>query len=655
MLKTTLGQLLINSALPAELRDYERVLDKRGVANLMQQVAVSRPDEYAEIAKKISDVGREAAFTTGGHSFGLRHLRQSLAGRTARTKLRQELQQIYASNVNDDEKELQVLETVHKYQKTLPDEVLAEAVATDNPLGRQLRGAGRGNKMGLSSLLAGDLLYVDHEGNPVPVPVLRSYSQGLQPHEYFAGSFGARKGIIDLKTATQDAGFFAKQLVQATHRLLVEDHDDDQPYDEGQPRGLLVDTKDADNEGALLAHPLGGYSRNTELTPRILKDLQARGFDQILVRSPIVGGAPGGGVYARDVGRRERGGLPPLGDFVGIAAAQALAEPVTQSQISSKHSGGVAGAVAGAISGFKYINQLVQAPKTFRGGASHSQVDGRVRDVEQAPQGGHYVYVDGTKHYVGGDYPLLVKPGDTVEAGDVLSEGIPNPAEIVRHKGIGEGRVYFMQAFRKALESSGVSGHRRNMELLSRGLLNHVRLTGEVGDWAPDDVLPYQMLERQWQPRPGAAALAPKSAVGQYLERPVLHYTIGTKVRPSMLQNLERFGVHALTVHRDPPPFEPEMIRGMANAAHDPDWMARMLGSYQSKSLLQGVRRGATADEMGTSYVPALASGQNFGRAGLTQGWRPAQPPAPSVLPTGGSVLLPPDAAGKQQRSVKLP
>ena len=57
-----------------------------------------------------------------------------------------------------------------------------------------------------------------------------------------------------------------------------------------------------------------------------------------------------------------------------------------------------------------------------------------------------------------------------------------------------------------------------------------------------------------------------------------------------------------------------------------------MLGSYQSKSLLQGARRGAVADELGSSYVPALASGQNFGRSGLTRGWQ-AQPV--SAPPTG--------------------
>jgi hypothetical protein len=427
--------------------------------------------------------------------------------------------------------------------------------------------------------------------------------------------------------ATQDAGFFAKQLVQATHRLLVEGEDDDEEYDESNPRGLIVDTGDADNEGALLAHPVAGYARNTELTPRVLKDLQEQGHDQILIRSPVVGGPAGGGVYSRDVGRRERGGLAPVGDFVGIAAAQALAEPITQAQISSKHTGGIAGAAgAGAISGFKFINQLVQVPKTFRSGAAHSQQDGRVTRIEKAPQGGQYVYVGNEKHYVHKDYPLQVKVGDDVEAGDVLSDGIPNPSEIVKHKGLGEGRRYFIDAFRKALEDSGVSGHRRNMELLSRGLLNHVRLTDEIGDWVPDDVVPYQQLERQWKPRAGHAVTSPKSAVGQYLERPVLHYTVGTKIRPSMMADMERFGVRNVVVHRDPPPFQAEMIRGMANVAHDPDWMARMLGSYQSKSLLEGARRGAVADERGTSYVPALASGSSFGRLGLTKGWDSDEP-----------------------------
>ncbi len=624
MLTTTVGQLMVNETLPEDMRDYNRVLDKKGIGALLQEVAEKYPDRYRVIAKRLSDIGHNASTSTGGYSFGLGSLRQSLAARKMRLNLTRELRGIYGDReLSEDEREQKIIKTVSRYQQKLVDDVMQESTEDQNPLAYQAISGSRGNKFNLNSLRGADLLYTDHKGRVLPIPVMRSYAMGLRPHEYFAGAFGARKGVIDLKAATQDAGFFAKQLVQAAHRLLVSQQDDENPYDPASPRGLPVDTDDADSEGALLAHPVGGYDRNTVLTPKILKELKADGIDQILVRSPTVGGPRDGGVYQRDVGVRERGGLSPLGDYVGISAAQALAEPVTQAQISSKHTGGIAGAAgAGAISGFKYINQLVQVPKTFQGGAAHAQVDGRVTRIREAPQGGYFVEVGGKEHYVGQGYPLKVKKGDEVEAGDVLSVGTPNPAEIVKHKGVGEGRRYFTQAFRQALEDSGTYGNRRNIELLARGLVNHVRLTDEVGDWVQDDVVPYQLLESQWKPRAGHMVVPPTQARGYYLERPVLHYSVGTKIQPSMLKQMQQHGVKSVYIHRDPPPFQPEMVRGMANAAHDPDWMTRMLGSYQKSSLLEGARRGAVSDEGGTSYVPTLARGVDFGQKGPTQGWK---------------------------------
>ncbi len=635
MFKGTVGQLMIDAALPEAMRGRNPILDKKGVHALLQEVAENHPDQYAQVAKQLSDVGRQAAFTTGGYSFGPESLRPTVAARKMRLEFGRELRDIYADRSLDDKaREHKIIETAQRYQSKLVDDVYNEALASGNPIAQMVKSGTRGNPHNVNSLIGADLLYADHTGKPIPIPVMRSYSQGLRPVEYFAGAFGARKGVMDLKAATQDAGFLAKQLVQASHRLVVTgDDDEDNAYDEANPRGVPSSTSDPDNDGAYLAHPVGGYARNTELTPRILKDLRSRGIDDILVRSPTVGGPLDGGVYGYDVGRRERMRRAPRGDYVGIAAAQALAEPITQGQISSKHTGGIAGAAgSGLISGFKYINQLVQVPK--KGGwAAHAQLDGKVHAVEPAPQGGHFVTVDGKKHYVPHGQKVSVKVGDTVEAGDVLSDGIGNPDEIVRHKGVGEGRRYFTQAFGNALASSGSKGHRRNIELLARGLINHVRLNDEVGDWAPDDVVPYQLLERQWEPREGHAVMAPAQAVGKYLERPVLHYSIGTKIRPSMLQQMQKFGVSSVYAHPDPPPFDPEMIRGMATVSHDQDWGVRPLGSYQSRSLLESARRGAVSDLEGTSYAPALIAGDNFGRMGATQGWKP-ESPAPPRMPS---------------------
>lgn len=1012
MIKTTLGQILINSALPPDVRDYNRVLTKKNMTALATELAKKYPDKYRDVMQRLQEVGAETSYTTNGLSVGLDAISPTPGALKKQLEIKQRLRGILSDRRLDDKtRNLRILELTSKAQKELIDTVYREAEEQDNPLFHQVSAGVKGNKFQLNSIIGADMQYVDHRDDPIPIPVMHNYSQGLRPVEYFAGAFGTRKGLMDLKTATSDAGFFAKQLTQMNHRLLVtgDDEDDQEILANAELRGFPSDVDDEDNEGALLARAAGPYKRNTTLTPKILKHLKELGVKDILVRSPTVGGPADGGVYARDVGYREKNRLPPIGDYVGIAAAQALAEPVTQSQISSKHclavgtlvrmadwsvkriediragdvvlgadknartfpsrvvrtydnglrecvltrfkvpytrsgahvellstcdhkvlmfrrvnnsseeinnwtpqvlpvdtptgkmtaimprgfddstislinepfalliglllgdgcythsvksvnfscfdttlveevqpliaplnlklsklkghagyykvamiaddyythrdsrtgqmlagtrnpvrlwleargmygkyahektlpdevynwdndsiarliagyfvtdgsvfvpsinahiskpylnfastsrkiiiqvqqllaqrfgiystgpfvnntgrkralyginisseesirrframiplygvkrrtfdellrnwcvesprpftryprqksepvgelptydievdnddhlfvlanglivsnSGGVGG--AGAISGFKALNALVQVPEKYPNGATHAQLDGLVQDIRPAPQGGSYVIIEGKEHYVPTGTNVSVKKGDHLEAGDVVSDGMPSPAEIVRHKGVGEGRRYFVGAMRQVLKNSGISSHRRNIELLSRGLINHVRLKDEYGDYVPDDVVPYSMLERNWTPRTGSVRGEPKSLAGQYLERPVLHYSIGTKIGRSVVDNLNKYGIKDIEAHKEPPPFEPEMIRGMANVTNDPDWMTRMMGSYQQKSLLSATYRGATSDTSGSSFVPTLARGETFGLSGPTAGWQ---------------------------------
>ena len=624
--ETTLGQLLIERALPTSMRGKKRVLDSAGVKELFQELADNHPEQYREVGKALSDVGRHAATESGGMSVGVNHLLQPDITRTIRRRVQAQLQSIYAEDLPEAEKQAKVIAVSKAAQTELSKAVYQHAMDTKNPIGLQAKTGVRGNAANVNSLLGADMLYMDNTGKEIPLPVLHNYSEGLTPAEYFAGAFGARQGVYAVKRSTADSGYYGKQLNQIAHRLLVSAKDSED-YNPETLQGLPVDTDDQYNAGALLAHDVGGYKRNQLLTPRILKELKAAGHDQILVRSPIVGGPKDGGVYAYDTGVRERnGGLSPIGDYVGLAGAQALSEVVTQSALSAKHQGGVVGSTAGGLSGFKAFNNLIQVPKVFPGGATHAQLDGRVMGIKPAPQGGNYVTVDSTEHHVPQDVALKVKLHDMVEAGDVLSDGLPNPGELVKHKGVGDGRKHFVQIMADVAKRSGTRADRRNIELVARGLINHVRLTDEYEDGVPGETYPYQFLEATWQPREGHTASTPDSAKGQYLERPALHYTVGTKIRPSVIANLNKFGVKQVYTHKDPPPFEPEMIRAMASVSEDKDWMTNMLGSYQKTSLLDAVHRGRTADTAGTSYVPAMAQGQPFGIQGASKGWDPKAP-----------------------------
>lgn len=630
ILRTTAGSLLVNSVLPPEMVDHGRVLDKKGLSDILRQIATDHPDKYREISKRLADVGRSVAQQFGGYSFGLAHLRTAKAAHQIRGELGPKIDTILDDdNLTDDERHSGIVKLVGAAMEKQPGAVYDESLAEKNPLAYQVLSGSRGNKVNLASLRGSDLLYMDHRNRVIPMPILHSYSEGLNPAEYWAATYGARKSVIDTKMAVAKAGYYGKMLNRAAHRLVVVDHDGEDEVDENgkkieRPlRGYPVDADDRHNEGALLASEFGGYPRHTVLTSKILKDLKSRGVHRLLVRSPTVGSPPGGGVYSRDVGIQERGGLPGRGEEVGLTAAQSLSEPVSQAQLGSKHSAGVAGQ-SKAVSGFDYLNALVQTPASFKDWAAHADHDGRVQSIAAAPAGGSNIIINDQPHYVRPDTAIKVRPGDEVEAGDVLSDGIPDPSIITKHKGVGEGRRYWVNAMRKAMTDVGLKGHRRNLELVARGLIDHVRMTDETDLHVPDDVVPYSTLEHVYKPRPGFSAVEPKKAVGKYLESPILHYTIGTKIRPSVVRELQDFGVKTVDVHHDPPPFEPEMIRGAETLRHDPDWMTRMYGSHLKGGLLESVQRGGVSDEQSTSFVPSLARAVDFGLQGAV---RPPEPP----------------------------
>lgn len=428
------------------------------------------------------------------------------------------------------------------------------------------------------------------------------------------------KNNIVVGNSVQQTGALSKSLIHAAHRLVVVGNDVEKPTKfPNYIRGLPVRTDDEDNVGALLAADFGPYKKDTVLTPQILADLKSRGYDQILVRSVLINRHPEGGVYAKDVGVREYGRLPYKGEFVGIVAAQALSEPLTQAQLNVKHTGGAATGKALELIGYPLINQLVSVPKSYPGGATHSTVDGKVEKIEDAPQGGKFITIAGIKHYLPAQVEPTIKIGETVEAGDVISTGLPNPALIVKYKGIGEGRKYLMELLLDAYKKSDIKAHRRNIELIVSALVDHVVLKSYYKQWWPNDVVYYHKFENEYEPRPNSKIMPVDKALGQYLEAPVLHYSIGTKIRPSTVQTLKKFGIKEILVNSEPVNFDPIMVRiqEVLSKAED-DWLVKFLGPNLKRNILASILGGEYSDELSTSYVPALVRAEQFGRIGLT-------------------------------------
>lgn len=277
---------------------------------------------------------------------------------------------------------------------------------------------------------------------------------------------------------------------------------------------------------------------------------------------------------------------------------------------NSKHTGGVAGIDDKKVSGFAELNQFIQVPSVFQGAATLSEIDGVVTSIKDAPAGGKFVTVNDKQFYVPRDAEVIVKKGDTVTAGDMLSDGTPNPGELVKYKGIGDGRKYFIEKYRELLDKNGSSVHRRNIEAVARGFVNRVQISDLDGynGYMINDVVPYDTFASDYEPRPDSKELAPVLSRNKFLERPVLHYSIGTRVTPAVIKNLKENGIDKITVNDKTPVFEPYIVRTKSLLQTDPDWQTQLAGENLKKALLQDARLGATSTPEGTSYFPSMAN-----------------------------------------------
>lgn len=599
---TTPGKLLIESAIPDKYLSGLTSLTKKDLSKIFTRISQEEPENYEDIMAKFTDVSRDVVYRQGREaSVGLDDLTMSDKLRVYRDSVRKKLREIQQNPyLKGASKNKAIVDYLYKEMAVIPDRVVEDASARNSAFYAQVNSGARGNKSQLQQCVFGDGLLVDAENRPVPIPVTHSYAEGVQPMEFWAASSGARKGSIDVQFATADGGYLGKQLSNLGHRMIVTERDC------GTKQALSVDAQDLDNIGSVLAKTTNGVPAGTIITKDNISKL---GKGKILVRSVATCGCQDG-ICSVCAGVRERNSLPPIGDPIGIVAARAISEPITQSGLKSKHTGGVAGMDDKKVHGFEELNQFIQVPNNFKGAATLSEIDGVVTSIKQAAAGGTYVTVNDKQFYVPRDSEVIVKKGDSVSAGDMLSDGTPNPGELIKYKGIGEGRKYFIEKYRDLLDKNGSSVHRRNIEAVARGFVNRIEISDIDGynGYMINDVIPYDTFAFDYEPRENSKTLPPILSRDKFLEAPVLHYSIGTRITPAVIKELKANNIEKVTVNDKAPVFSPFIVRTKSLLQTDPDWQTALAGENLKKTLLQSARLGGTSSPEGTSYFPAMAN-----------------------------------------------
>jgi DNA-directed RNA polymerase subunit beta' len=606
---TTIGQIYVNEALPPEYRDYNRVMGAPEMKGILTDIINNHPDKYREVSAALMRAGNKFAYE-GGTTLRLSDVAPPFDRKPLYASIEKAENAIRSSRLSDDEKNEQLKSLYEKAYEAIKGDTYDVALAANNPFALQVKSKARGDPNQLSAMLSTPGVYANSKGETIPMFIKHSYAEGLSPAEIWAGAYGARLGTVSTKFATRQAGELGKLLTSASiDQVVTED-------DCGTINGMPASVDDNDNIGALLASPAGGYDAGTIITKSVLSDIRKSGATDILVRSPITCGAKNG-VCSHCAGVRETGGLPPVGYNLGTNAAAALAERLAQGSLNVKHSG-KKNKGAGQYQGFEMIKRMATVPKNYADRATVAELDGTVDKIVNAPQGGHFVVIGDQKHYVPSGYDILVKEGDSVEAGDQLSDGVISPADAVRLKGIGEGRRYFANRFTKAFRDSGYAVNRRNAEAVAKALINNVVVESEDAEaqMLPGDTVTYGRWSWGYKPRPNSTQLSPKAAIGQYLEQPALHYTIGTRITKKVADELTKFKVPAVLANKSAVGVRPEMQSVVQTTGNTDDWMARLGTTYLGKRLTEDVQRGAESNVHGTNPYPGIAKGTEFGQWG---------------------------------------
>jgi len=278
------------------------------------------------------------------------------------------------------------------------------------------------------------------DGTIIETPITANFREGLNIHQYFISTHGARKGLADTALKTANSGYLTRRLVDVSHDLVVSEHDcgttkglEIRPHIEGGD--VLVPLADR-VLGRVLAEPVLDLktekvllAEGTLITEHEIAVLEQNAIDTVMVRTAITCDSRRGicaQCYGRDLAR---GHLVNIGEAVGIVAAQSIGEPGTQLTMRTFHIGGAASRAAavnniqikqdGTVT-LENIKQVVDKNDKILAISRNGQIivhdeNGRERERYKVPYGA----------------ALSIKDGDKVEGGQVVARWEPYTHPII--------------------------------------------------------------------------------------------------------------------------------------------------------------------------------------------------------------------------------
>jgi DNA-directed RNA polymerase subunit beta' len=568
IITTTAGRVIFNSILPPQLRFVDRVMDRKGLKEIIARCYRDLgPEATATLVDGIKAIGFHYA-TGAGITIGVEDLavpkKKAELLRKAEERVADIEREFRRGFITEDERYTQTVEVWRETTDKVTESMLAGLDERGSIMLITNSGA-RGSVTQVHQLAGMRGLMADPSGRIIDLPIRSNLREGMSVLEYFISSHGARKGLADTALRTADSGYLTRRLVDVAQDVITREDDC------GTDLGTWITREESDQIPEPFGERLVGrmaaidiadegsgeviVSRNEEIGEEAVERIEAAGIDRVSVRSPLTCAARHG-VCRMCYGRNlATGALVEIGQAVGIIAAQSIGEPGTQLTMRTFHTGGVAG--EDITQGLPRVEELFEA-RVPKGQAIMTEIDGTVevppvsgdqpitvrvthresydttlkltkqheilvangdevtegqllaRQGEgedaaevKAPSAGrvsskgttltlHTEEVDVREYAVPHSARLKVADGDTVEAGDSLTEGSLNPKELLEIKGVDTVQRFLVGEVQKVYRSQGVTISDKHIEIIVRQMLRKVTIDNP-GD---TELLPSELIDR---------------------------------------------------------------------------------------------------------------------------------------------------------------
>ena len=434
--KTTVGRIIFNEALPERLRFKNYAMKKENLRQIIAECfkAYGRV-RTAELADEIKRLGFSYA-TKFGVTIAISDVKvpsgkqEELAKADAKIA---ELEEQYREGLITDHEKYQ--QTVDVWNEAT-ENVTKMVESTLDPYGSiytiAKSGATKAKFQQIRQLSGMRGLMASPSGRIIDVPIRGNFREGLSVGEYFISSHGARKGLADTALRTAESGYLTRRLIDVAQDVIVTEEDC------GTTDGILITEADSKEVmlpdirsrlvGRVLAEAIPGFEyieAGDELSDEMVDEIVNAGVKAVRVRSVLACLAHRGvcrKCYGRDLAANA---LVKLGAAVGIIAAQSIGEPGTQLTMRTFHTGGIAGAQGDITQGLPRVEELFEA-RVPKDKSEISEIDGVVEVVKDENSSARTVRVVSTNVFFD-EYPLpsgsqvLVKDKDQVLKDQIIA------------------------------------------------------------------------------------------------------------------------------------------------------------------------------------------------------------------------------------------